>query len=189
MLKKDNLICLLVFLVSLLMIFSCDGGGTYVSPDADCADFYVVLCNKDNIESDKIDIVEVTECSINEDGTEWTDKYSVLVNVACSLRCEQISNGRILIDTKSNPVTSYTGLVSLSVSNERPSGNGAPCYYYPEFNAEAYYSGEADLDFYIVINDPELPGYESKYETIKYPCPRVSGAAPSRIELGKPKTE
>ena len=136
--------------------------------------------NDNNIESDKI---QIHECEMHysdfESKSEEVENIKTLENVACSLRSDSISDGDILAYTKSRD----DGEVWFGLLENKKEVKNKACYYLPDFEEQSIKSGEGKLDFYIIINDPELPDYDDKYETVRLPCPY--GAKREIVHLGK----
>ncbi len=63
------------------------------------------------------------------------------------------------------------GRVSFGfVDNKEAESKYDTYYYLPDFGEQADKACEGTLEFYIVINDPELPGYDDKYATLRQDC-------------------
>ena len=173
MLLKNNLRHFLLILFVLFSFCSCTGGGTYEA--GECIYLCVSVYNKDDVESD---IIQTNRIKLN--GTE----YISLKNVACSLRNDSVSKGEILAYGK----TDSSGDITFCFStNQEKCIKFSSMYYLSdaelEDELEAQQAGTSN--FYIIINDPELSGYDEKYETVRRPATRDINNTTDIVSLGK----
>lgn len=174
MLKRNRVVFIPVIFVVFLIFNSCCNEPRGASFTVSCE-----LRNKDNIQSDKIKIHTFEVELLDSKTGETTEIIEALENVPCSLRSESISGGEILAYGNSRD----DGEVSFGLLENKKEVKDKACYYLPDFEEQSIKSGEGKLDFYIIINDPELPDYDDKYETIHLPCPY--GAKRDIVYLGK----
>ena len=174
MLKRNNLICLTFLLLSFVVFNSCCNEPKGASFSIGCT-----LYNRDNITSDKVKINEIEMHWLDSETGETIENIQTLENVPCSLRNDSISDGEILAYRKSRD----DGTVSFSFLQKEKEVKNSACYYLADFEQQAIRSSNGTLDFYIVINDPELSGYDDKYETVRLACPY--GAKREIVYLGK----
>ena len=154
------LVAVVTILVSSIVLFSCDGGGVYQKGRGFGVGIY--LYDKDNIDSDiiKIRTIELTHVTPSE-------TVRVLEGVSCSLRNDEIAKDEILARTKS----SCYGHVVLGFSNnEEMAKKYTSIYYLEDLESEIEVQREGTSKFYIIINVPELDGYDEKYETVRQNC-------------------
>lgn len=181
--KRVCLISLLVLAVSLVMFVSCIGGKSY--QPGKTIGIGLTICAKETVESEIVKAVDVTEALTSEDGTTQK-KYKGLIGVSCSLRNDSINDGKILAYTKSSEL----GVVSFTFCDDEASCADNAVYYLPNLETELSAQTNGTSKFYIVINDPDMSGYEPKYETLTQSCatPDIYNES-IYLELGKAKTE
>lgn len=169
MLKKNNLLIAIIIMLTSLIV-SCD---TYVEGSIYSVTFE--LRNKDNIESN---IIKVTH--VNRVYNNVNEEVEFLVNVACSLRNDSINENAILAIRFSN----NDGEVSFGFTdNEKRKKGRKDCYLVKDLASEHEAKNNGTSKFYIVVNDPELPGYDELYETKIISCNELTGL--KKYQLGK----
>ena len=136
--------------------------------------------NDNNIESDKI---QIHECEMHysdfESKSEEVENIKTLENVACSLRSDSISDGDILASTKSRD----DGHVVFCLVEFERMLKWNEDYLLQNFSEQKKRYEDGKIVFYIIINDPDLEGYDDKYETLTLSCPY--DADYKKIYLGK----
>lgn len=175
MLKKNNFFVFFVILFT-AFFYSCD---TYELPSC-----YVglTLYNKDNVTSDIIKIHQIEINNIKYKDENKKETVETLENVACSLRNSNILNGDIIAFTKSG----FDGNVTFCFSeNQKKSKKHDAMYYLPDIAEEIDAETNGTSKFYIIINDPDLDGYDENYETIIQTCATPNIYNNLIIKLGK----
>lgn len=176
MLRKNKVAVVFLTLFSVLILSSCIGGGVYV--DYSSFSYTIEILNKDDIQSDKIKIERNTILN--------NRPYVYLYNVACSLR-NDVEPSKIIASEITTKL--YNGEVGFCFTTNKK--NSESCGVY--FDDETKYAEECDAQtnntskYYIVINDPDLDGYDSNYETVKRYCHESLANTP--VYLGAKKTE
>lgn len=162
MLRRNKFVILFTSLFSALILSSCIGGGVYVEPDEFI--YGVTILNKDNVNSDNIKIGETTK---------GEEKNSYLYNVVCSLRNNDAPK-KIVVQAVSDLYTE--GGISFVFSKAREENGKYNHEAWIYFENEDEYYAERDAQenntskYFITINDPDLDGYDPKYETVKHYC-------------------
>lgn len=151
---------IVMVLVAAVSFFSCDMNekpSCYVG---------VTLYNKDNIESQIVKINTIEKTTVLE-GETTNSTVQVLENVVCSLRNDTIAKDEVLACTKSDS----EGKVSFCFSEDSVKAEkDSAMYYLPDTAAEVESQTNGTSSFYIIINDPELDGYDSQYKTVRQTC-------------------
>lgn len=168
MLKKNNFIIIAITILITFCFVSCD---TYVEEQGFGVAFY--LMNKDNINSDIIKIHRYE----NLIDTNQTETIEALEKVVCSLRNDSIDGGKILL----KEISKEDGRISFGFSNNKNSKWNT--FYIEDLAKEIEAINNGTSKFYIVVNDPDLSGYDELYETKIISCNGCEEIP--RIELGR----
>jgi hypothetical protein len=170
MLKKNKILLITVFVLIAILFVSCD---TYVEGSIFFDSFELV--NDESIESNVIKINHV-----NRTLNGKYEEVDFLVNVACSLRNDSIEDGKILATRLSN----NDGCVSFGFTDneKRKRENG---HLLKDIGTEIDAQQNGTSKFYIIVNDPELPGYDELYETKTISCNCLANGVCKRYELGR----
>ena len=174
MLLKNNYKYFIPLLFSAFFICSCDyepGASSYLQ---------MSIHNIDDVDSD---VIIKNPISVS-DGEDNNSQYIALENVTCSLRNDEISKGEILAYAESDSIGDVW--FCFCTNQEKCKKNDAMYYLSDEdlvLEIEAEQTGATK--FYIIVNDPELPGYDEKYETIRRTAARDIYNTADVVYLGK----
>jgi len=174
MLLKNNYKYFIPLLFSAFFICSCDyepGASSYLN---------ISIYDIDDVESE---LIKKNPVSVSN-GEDNNSKYVALENVVCSLRNDEISKGAILAYAESDSIGDVW--FCFCTNQEKCKEYNAMYYLSDEdlgLEVEAEQAGTTN--FYIIINDPELPGYDEKYETIRRTAARDIYNTADVVYLGK----
>ena len=179
MLKKNNFILDLIIITLTFISFSC------IYQPGKTISMGLTICAKETVESEIVKVTDVTKEFITEEETTQK-KYKGLSGVSCSLRNDNINDGKILAYTKSDS----EGVVVFTFCDDESSCTNNAVYYLPDLDTELSAQTNGTSEFYIVINDTEMSGYEPKYDTLKQTCatPDIYNES-IYLELEKSKAE
>lgn len=175
MLQKNKIIIILLVLLCAIGFSSCCSGP--MPPRA----FYTVEILPKEGDSVQSEIIKVSENMTLND-----EPWIFLYNVSCSLRNEGNKEEIIATDITD---TWYTE-ASFCFTIKNGKDNAKNTVYFDDeskFDEECYARENDTSKYFIIINDPDLPGYDSKYETVKRYCYNSLVNVP--IYLGAKKTE
>ncbi len=178
MLKRNKIAIGLTFVLTVLLFTACgyeEGEASYFAP---------YFLDKDNIDSDKIKVVEVIRHElVNGESEERIVTRRGLEGVACSLRSFEVEDGsKILAYAKSY----YCGIFSIAFSsNKKDAEKYSGTYYWEDFTKLYEDKKAGKSPFYLIINDPELGGYDEKYETRTLTYNDYDSDNPHYVQLGK----
>ncbi len=181
MLKKNKIIITLFASIFVILLYiSCGGGGgAYV--EGGTSYFAPYFLDQDNIESDKIKVVEDTWQALSKTEDKLVTRRG-LDGVACSLRSSEVEAGsKILAYAKSQDCGEFC-IAFMDSKKRAEKYNDA---YYIESHEKLYEDKKAGKSpFYLIINDPELDGYDEKYETITLSYNDYDSNKPYYVYLG-----
>ncbi len=185
MLKKNKIIITLLAGIFLVLSYvSCGGGGAYV--EGGTSYFAPYFLDKDNIDSDKIKVVEATSNEIENVNGEIKNNVVTrrgLEGVACSLRSSEVEGGSKILAYGESQNCGEFCIAFMDSKKRAGKYNDA---YYIESHEKLYEDKKAGKSpFYLIINDPELGGYDEKYETITLTYNDYDSDNPHYVQLGK----
>ena len=174
MLLKNNYKYFIPLLFSAFFICSCDyepGASSYLN---------ISIYDIDDVESE---LIKKNPVSVSN-GEDNNSKYVALENVVCSLRNDEVSKGAVLAYAESDSIGDVW--FCFCTNQEKCKEYNAMYYLSDEdlgLEVEAEQAGTTN--FYIIINDPELPGYDEKYETVIRSAARDIYNTTDVVYLGK----
>lgn len=157
MLRKNKFSVVIMSLLLMLILSSC--GGVYV-PSTTCG--YAFKISPDSENDIQSDIIKTREIMLND------KPYTYIYNVAYSLRNDNDPNK--IIKKYITPNDYSNNFAGAFFTTDR---NVAKKYDYIYFEDEEEFYKEQNAQqnntskYYIIINDPDLDGYDSNYETVK----------------------
>lgn len=176
MLRKNNFIVILSVLLCAIGFSSCCNEPA--SPSA----FYAVEILPKEGESVQSDIIKVADNMTLND-----ESWIFLYNVSCSLRNDE--NKEEILATNVTDTWYPEATFCFTVKNSKTNTAKNTIYFDDEakFEEECYARENDTSKYFIIINDPDLAGYDSNYETVKQYC--YESLANTPIYLGANKTE
>lgn len=158
MLRKNNFIIVLLVLLCVMGFSSCCSG-----PMPPSAFYTVEILPKEG------DFVQSEIIKLSENMTKNYEPWIFLYNVSCSLRNEENKEEIVATDITDTWYTEAT--FCFTIKNGKDNAKNAVYFDNESKHYEECYARENDTSkYFIIINDPDLDGYDPNYETVIRYC-------------------